>query len=74
MVELYCEVKIGYYPRYAVACWQHGVNSQLLVMADGGHGLNKVGGRAESEGLWAVWQDQALRWMAAIVGEAVKNT
>mmetsp|Transcript_43202 Transcript_43202/g.91884 ORF Transcript_43202/g.91884 Transcript_43202/m.91884 type:complete len:339 (-) Transcript_43202:350-1366(-) len=54
--------------RFAAACWEHDVNSQLLELSDGGHGLNGYKGPN-----WEAWQVQALRWMRNVVnGRPVK--
>ena len=48
--------------RFAAACWEHGVDSQLLELSDGGHGLNGYKGPN-----WEAWQGQAIRWMHTVV-------
>lgn len=48
--------------RFASACWEHGVDVQLLELSDGSHGLNRYKGPN-----WDAWQGQALRWMHRVV-------
>jgi acetyl esterase/lipase len=51
--------------RFAAACWGHGVDSQLLELSDGGHGLNGYRGPN-----WEAWKGQAVRWMHTVVNGA----